>query len=79
VKAIGSNLAGPLQESSVLIALFLAVVLLGENLTGLKIFGIILVLCGPLVVVEVGKKKEKKPAGGQAAAAPEAGAQEVRP
>ena len=61
VKAIGSNLAGPLQESSVLIALFLAVVLLGENLTGLKIFGIILVLCGPLVVVEVGKKKEKKP------------------
>src|SRR5690606_25443220 len=46
VKAIGSNLAGPLQESSVLIALFLAVVLLGENLTGLKIIGILLVLCG---------------------------------
>lgn len=61
VKAIGSNLAGPLQESSVLIALFLAVFILGESLTGLKIFGILLVLCGPLVVVEVGKKK-KEPA-----------------
>ena len=61
VKAIGSNLAGPLQESSVLIALFLAVFLLGESLTGLKILGILLVLCGPLVVVEVGKKK-KEPA-----------------
>ena len=58
VKAIGSNLAGPLQESSVLIALFLAVVLLGESLTGLKIVGILLVLCGPLLVVEVGKKKQ---------------------
>ncbi|MFN3891247.1 MAG: DMT family transporter [Beijerinckiaceae bacterium] len=61
VKAIGSNLAGPLQESSVLIALFLAVVLLGESLNGLKILGILLVLCGPLLVVEVGKKK-KEPA-----------------
>jgi uncharacterized membrane protein len=61
VKAIGSNLAGPLQESSVLIALFLAVFILGESLTGLKIFGILLVLCGPLFVVEVGKKK-KEPA-----------------
>jgi len=42
----------------VLIALFLAVVLLGESLTGLKIVGILLVLCGPLLVVEVGKKKQ---------------------
>jgi uncharacterized membrane protein len=62
VKAIGSNLAGPLQESSVLIALFLAIVLLGENLTGLKLAGILLVLGGPLVVVEVGKKPKKKDA-----------------
>lgn len=60
VKAIGSNLAGPLQESSVLIALFLAVVLLGETLTGLKIMGIALVLFGPLVVVEIRKKPVKK-------------------
>jgi uncharacterized membrane protein len=62
VKAIGSNLAGPLQESSVLIALAFAVFLLGETLTGLKIVGILLVLGGPLVVVEVSKKARKKAA-----------------
>lgn len=60
VKAIGSNLAGPLQELSVLIALFLAVVLLGESLTGLKILGIALVLFGPLVAVEIRKKPANK-------------------
>lgn len=64
VKAIGSNLAGPLQESSVLIALFLAVVLLGESLTGLKILGIILVLGGPFLAVEMRKSKHKQQAGG---------------
>jgi uncharacterized membrane protein len=63
VKAIGSNLAGPLQESSVLIALAFAVFLLGETLTGLKIIGILLVLGGPLVIVEIGKKPKKKPEG----------------
>jgi len=36
VKAFGSNLAGPLQESSVLIALALAVVVLGEAITPLR-------------------------------------------
>lgn len=63
VKAIGSNLAGPLQESSVLIALFLAVVLLGETLTGMKILGILLVLGGPLVAVELRRKPAKGGAG----------------
>jgi len=63
VKAIGSNLAGPLQESSVLIALFFAVVLLGEQLTPLKIVGILFVLLGPLVAVELGRKKAPKKEG----------------
>ena len=62
VKAIGSNLAGPLQESSVLIALTLAVLLLGETLTPFKIVGIALVLLGPGVAVEIGRKKKKAPA-----------------
>ena len=57
VKAIGSNLAGPVQESSVLIALGLAVWLLGETLTPVKILGIVLVLLGPAVAVELGRKK----------------------
>lgn len=58
VKAIGSNLAGPLQESSVLVALALAVLLLGEVLSPLKIAGITLVLLGPALAVEVGRKKK---------------------
>jgi uncharacterized membrane protein len=61
VKAIGSNLAGPLQESSVLIALVLAVLLLGETLTPFKVLGIVLVLLGPGVAVEIGRKPKPKP------------------
>lgn len=56
VKAIGSNLAGPLQESSVLIALALAVFVLGEAITPLKALGILLVLTGPALAVQIGKK-----------------------
>jgi uncharacterized membrane protein len=58
VKAIGSNLAGPLQESSVLIALALAVLVLGESLTPLKVAGIFLVLLGPALAVQLGDKKK---------------------
>lgn len=57
VKAIGSNLAGPLQESSVIISLVLAIAVLGETMTGIKIAGILLVLFGPMLAVELGKKK----------------------
>jgi uncharacterized membrane protein len=60
VKAIGSNLAGPVQESSTLIALGLAVLLLGETLTPVKMVGILLVLLGPAVAVELGRKKTPK-------------------
>lgn len=61
VKAIGSNLAGPLQESSVLIALALAVLVLGEAITPLKALGIVLVLMGPALAVQIGKKKALGP------------------
>lgn len=69
VKAIGSNLSGPVQESSVLVALGLAVWLLGETLTPVKVFGIVLVLLGPVVAVELGGRKSQggKPKQGQAA------------
>ena len=62
VKALGSNLAGPVQESSVLVALGLAVWLLGESLTPVKALGIALVLLGPAVAVELGRKKPRSPA-----------------
>jgi len=61
VKAIGSNLAGPLQESSLLIALALAVFVLGEAITPLKAIGIVLVLMGPVLAVQIGKKKALAP------------------
>jgi uncharacterized membrane protein len=60
VKAIGSNLAGPVQESSVLVALGLAVWLLGETLTPVKVVGIVLVLLGPAVAVEIGRRKKPR-------------------
>ena len=63
VKAIGANLSGPLMETSVLFALVLAVTLLGEKLTMMKVLGIALILAGPLLTVE--KKGAAKAAGGQ--------------
>ena len=63
VKAIGANLSGPLMETSVLFALVLAITLLGEKLTVMKVLGIALILAGPLLTVE--KKGAAKAAGGQ--------------
>ena len=53
ISAIGVNLAGPVQEFSLLVSLALAVWLLGEVLTGLKILGIVLVLLGPAIILRV--------------------------
>lgn len=50
VKAIGSNLVGPLQETNMLLALGLAVIFLGEKLTALKFIGIALVMIGPALI-----------------------------
>lgn len=63
VKAMGANLAGPLMEGSVLVALALAVTLLGEHLTIVKIIGILLILGGPGLTVarQSGKKHVKQP------------------
>lgn len=61
VKAMGANLAGPLMEGSVLVALALAVFLLGEHLTLIKALGILLILSGPaLTLTRRGGKKVVK-------------------
>ncbi len=61
VKAIGSNLAGPVQQLTVLIALGTAMIFLGETLTPLKIIGIILVFLGPAIMISGrGKKSGNK-------------------
>jgi uncharacterized membrane protein len=59
VKAMGANLAGPLMEGSVLVALALAVSLLGEHLTLIKALGILLILSGPALTLT---RRGKKPA-----------------
>jgi uncharacterized membrane protein len=62
VTAMGANLAGPLMEGSVLVALVLAVLLLGEHLTLVKALGILLILSGPALTVtrRSGKKAVKQ-------------------
>ena len=48
--AIGTNLAAPIMQCEVLITLVLAMALLGEYLTPLRIIGIALVLIGPSLI-----------------------------
>jgi uncharacterized membrane protein len=43
-KAIGGNLSGPWKQSQLIVALILAIVLLGETLSPLKILGIVLIV-----------------------------------
>ncbi|HZP77925.1 MAG TPA: EamA family transporter [Pseudolabrys sp.] len=51
-KAIGANLVGPLQQLSLILTLVLAVLVLGETLTLLRIIGIALVALGPWLTLE---------------------------
>jgi len=51
LEAIGTNLAGPVQQSQHPIALMLAIVFLGETLTPMKIVGILLIAMGPIVML----------------------------
>lgn len=50
-QALGANLSTPVQQLSILVSLVLAVALLGEEVTGLKVIGLVLVLVGPGVVL----------------------------
>ncbi len=50
-RAIGTNLVAPIQQVNLIFTLFLAIWLLGEQLTPLKILGIALVLIGPSVTM----------------------------
>jgi drug/metabolite transporter (DMT)-like permease len=58
-KAMGANLVAPVLQSSILITLALAIFVLGESLTLLRLIGIVLVLLGPALAYE---RADKKPA-----------------
>ncbi|MFM1816334.1 MAG: hypothetical protein RLZ98_3029 [Pseudomonadota bacterium] len=65
-KAMGANLTGPVQQVALIVALVLAIVLLGEKLTPLRLIGLALVIGGPILIFtgkEDGEKSEKKNAG----------------
>ena len=70
-QAIGSNLTAPLQQVNLVITLGLAMLVLGETLTPLRILGIGLVLLGPYFAV---RADEKPPARKPAAAATDSSA-----
>jgi drug/metabolite transporter (DMT)-like permease len=48
--AIGTNLAGPVMQFSLVVSLVLAVAFLGETLTPLRMLGIVLIIAGPALV-----------------------------
>jgi len=60
MKAMGGLMVRPFQQSSVIVSLVLAMFLLGETLTPLRLFGIILVLLGPLIMIRDRKKFSRK-------------------
>jgi drug/metabolite transporter (DMT)-like permease len=51
LQSMGGNLVGPVQQSSLLISLTLAIIFLDEVLTPLRIAGIVLVFLGPMVML----------------------------
>ena len=50
VKAMGANLSGPVVQLSLVVSLFLAIVVLQEGLTPLRVVGIVLVILGPALM-----------------------------
>jgi uncharacterized membrane protein len=60
-RAMGANLVGPLQQMSLILTLGLAIWLLGETLTPLRIFGIALVVLGPMLTMRGDADKRIRP------------------
>jgi uncharacterized membrane protein len=61
-RALGTNLVAPIQQVNLVVTLCLAIWLLGEELTPLKILGIALVLIGPALTMrdrDKGKASER--------------------
>jgi uncharacterized membrane protein len=58
-KAMGANLVGPVQQVSLVLTLGLAIWILGETLTLLRIVGIALVALGPMLTLPGNKRADK--------------------
>lgn len=68
VRAMGANLAGLMEQASLLVSLALALGWLNESLTPLKIFGIVLIIFGPAIAVRA--RRAAAPSGDGAAPTP---------
>lgn len=60
-RAMGTVLVGPVQQTSVLITLVLAIVLLGERLTTLHIGGIVLIMAAPMLAARAHTRTAFRP------------------
>jgi len=60
-RAMGANLVGPIQQLSLVITLVLAIWILGETLTPLRVVGILLVVLGPLLTMRGDAEKRTRP------------------
>ncbi len=65
VKEMGANLSGAVQPFSLVAALAFAVLLLGEQVTVLRLIGIALVVGGPLIMTSGRRKKAPGPGTGK--------------
>jgi uncharacterized membrane protein len=59
-KAMGANLVGPVQQVSLILTLGLAIGILGEALTPLRVVGILLVVLGPMLTLPSKSQPENK-------------------
>jgi uncharacterized membrane protein len=60
-RAMGANLVGPIQQLSLVLTLVLAIWLLGETLTPLRVIGILLVVLGPFLTMRGDAEKRTRP------------------
>jgi uncharacterized membrane protein len=60
-KAMGTNLVAPIQQFNLVITLVGALWLLDEHLTPLKIFGIALIVLGPVLIMRPAARKGERP------------------
>ena len=56
-KAMGANLVAPVQQGNLLVTLALAIWILGEHLTPLRVLGIVLVVLGPALTYDRTRRK----------------------
>jgi uncharacterized membrane protein len=73
-RAIGTNLVAPIQQINLIVTLLLAIWILGETLTPLRMLGIALVLLGPSVTLGERNAKPTQPLGAKALGAQSLGA-----